>query len=123
MDDRRVNVSRVDRSVVSIGMAGALTNNVGQPDRTGDPDYDDRGGGIAALLSQFTLFLRQLRPEGSVEIEAQIQTVRAQLSSTQPNWAIIRESLRVTRNLLEGVQGNPAGAQILNVLDELIAAR
>lgn len=117
MENRQANVSNVNRSVVSIGTAGAISNNVVQPPAGGPPtDLPD-------LLSRLHGVLPQMPLEPAVrdEIQAEIHTAQAQLGSPRPKQTIIQESLRTIRSLLEGVAGNAAYAGLVGILDRLIA--
>jgi hypothetical protein len=53
------------------------------------------------------------------EATAEIQTIEAQLSSSKPKPAILRESLRTLRNLLEGIASNALAAPLLAMLPAL----
>jgi hypothetical protein len=103
MENQQANVSGVDRSVVSIGTAGAITNNVNAPAR------GDHTGNLPELLARLAGLLPELGlpPEAHAEVEAEIRTVEAQLGSPRPKRAIIDESLCTIRRLLEGVAGMP----------------
>ena len=51
-----------------------------------------------------------------VEIQAQINTIEAQLQSTKPNHAIINESFITIRNVLEGVTGSLLASGLIHHL-------
>jgi len=116
MENRQANVRNVNRSVVSIGNAGAITNQVrAEPlDRT--ETLDEVLARVAALLPETAL-----SPETRAEVEAEIRTVEAQVSSPRPKRAIIHESLRTIRAVLEGAAGNAAYAQLLAMIDRVLA--
>jgi hypothetical protein len=61
-----------------------------------------------------------LSPEARAEVEAEIDTVRAQLKSPKPKALIVREGLRSLRTILEGAGGGVA-AQLLVQLMKLLA--
>lgn len=117
MENRQANVSGVNRSVVSIGSAGAITNQVIEaPGGAGSGSLEDLLAQLDRLLPEMSL-----EPDARDEIQAEIQTARAQLGSPRPKSTIIRESLRTIRGLLEGVAGNAAYAQLAGALDRLLA--
>jgi hypothetical protein len=53
------------------------------------------------------------------EAEAELQTLEAQLRSSKPKSAIVRESLKTLRNLLEGVASNALAAVLLPMFGPL----
>lgn len=116
MENQQANVSGVNRSVVSIGTAGPITNHVSDPSR----------GGHAATLSDLLTDLARLLPEiplrpGEVaEIEAEIRTVQAQLGSPRPRRAVVQESVRAIRGLLQGVAENPAHARLRDLIGRIV---
>jgi hypothetical protein len=55
------------------------------------------------------------------EAEAELLTVEAQLKSSKPKPAIVRESLKTLRNLLEGVASNALAAGLLPLFAPLAA--
>lgn len=117
MENRQANVRGVNRSVVSIGTAGAITNHVDAPARGDRPDeLEEVLARLAGLLPEM-----RLHPEQSAEVDAEIRTVQAQLGSPRPKRAIVQASLRTIRSLLESVAGNAAYAQLLGVIDRLTA--
>jgi hypothetical protein len=117
MENRQANVSGVNGSVVSIGTAGAITNTVNAPPAA------DRTEGLAELLARLAGMLPELRlpPEAHAEVEAEIQTLNAQLGSPRPKPAIVQESLRAIRGVLEGVAGIAAVAELLGWIDRFMA--
>jgi hypothetical protein len=119
MENRQANVGNVNRSVVSIGTAGAISNTVVQPP-AGAPATD-----LPDLLARLSGVLPQMPLEPAVrgEIQAEIHTAQAQLGSPRPKQTIIRESLRTIRGLLEGVAGNAACAELVRMMDGCRDAR
>lgn len=117
MENRQANVRNVNRSVVSIGNAGAITNQVGAHPQ------GDRAGTIEEVLARLGALLPEmaLAPETRAEVEAEIRTVEAQVGSPRPKRAIIHESLRTIRAVLEGAAGNAACAPLLAMIDRLMA--
>jgi hypothetical protein len=79
---------------------------------------------IQALLTQLQENLGQLglTPEALDEAESELQTVEAQLRSSKPKQAILRESLRTLRNLVEGVASNALAAGVLPLFAPVAAA-
>ncbi|HEU0298777.1 MAG TPA: hypothetical protein VFR37_04965 [Longimicrobium sp.] len=117
MENRQTSVSGVNRSVVSIGNAGSITNQVVQaPGEAGSGSLEDLLAQLGRLLPEMPL-----QPAARDEIQAEIRTARAQLGSSRPKSTIIRESLRTIRGLLQGVAGNAAYAQLVVTLDGLLA--
>lgn len=53
------------------------------------------------------------------EAEAELQTLEAQLRSSKPKNAIVQESLKTLRNLLEGVASNALAAALLPMFGPL----
>lgn len=117
MENLQANVSRVDRSVVSIGTSGAITNHVN------DPSRGDRAATLPELLADLAGLLPEmpLRPEEVAGIEAEIRTAQAQLGSPRPRRAIVQESLCAIRGLLQSVAENPAHARLRDLIDRLAA--
>ena len=79
---------------------------------------------IQALLTQLQQNLGQLSltPEALAEAQSELQTVEAQLRSSKPKPAILRESLRTLRNLVEGVASNALAAGVLPLFAPVAAA-
>jgi hypothetical protein len=117
MENRQANVRNVNGSVVSIGNAGAITNQVGA-----EPP-GDRAGTLEEVLSRLAALLPELTlpPETRAELEAEIRTVEAQVGSPRPKKAIIHESMRTIRAVLEGAAGNAAYVQLLALIDRFLA--
>jgi hypothetical protein len=116
MENRQANVRNVNRSVVSIGNAGAITNQVGAEPQNRAGTVDEVLARVAALLPELAL-----PPETRAEVEAEIRTVEAQVGSPRPKRAIIHESLRTIRAVLEGAAGNAATAPLLALIDRVMA--
>lgn len=78
-------------------------------------------------VRELTAALRQklaslpLTKETKQEAEAELQTVEAQLRSSKPKIAILQESLRTLRHLIEGVASNALAAGILPLFEPLAA--
>jgi hypothetical protein len=117
MENRQANVRNVNRSVVSIGNAGAITNQVGA-----NPQ-GERAGSLEEVLARLAALLPEmaLPPETRAEVEAEIRTAEAQVGSPRPKRAIIHESMRTIRAVLEGGAGNAAYAQLLAMVDRVLA--
>lgn len=79
---------------------------------------------IENLLTQVKSALGSLQMQDEVhrEAEAEIQTVEAQLKSSKPKSAIIRESLVTLRALIEGVASNALAAGLLPLFVPVAAA-
>lgn len=116
MEHQQANVSGVSKSVVSIGTSGAITNNV--IETTGGA----HAGSLPDLLAELAALLpgMPLAPDARDEIQAEIQTARAQLGSPRPRQPVIQECLRTIRALLEEVAGSAAYAGIVGMLEKLI---
>lgn len=117
MENRQANVRNVNRSVVSIGDSGAITNQVGVQAQ------GDRAGTLEEVLARLATLLPELRlpPNTRAEVEAEIRTVEAQVGSPRPKRAIIHESMRTIRAVLEGAAGNAACAPLLGMIDRVMA--
>ena len=63
-----------------------------------------------------------LAAEARAEAEAEIQTLEAQLRSSKPKPAILRESLKTLRNIIEGVAASAVATQVLLLFAPLAAA-
>ena len=76
---------------------------------------------IRALVSSFREKLSELPLDQAdkSDAEAELQTLEAQLRSSKPKTAIIRESLKTLRNLLEGVASNALAAVLLPMFGPL----
>jgi hypothetical protein len=75
-----------------------------------------------ALMEEFRRALAEL-PLGAnhaAEADAEISTIDAQLRSTKPKPAIIRESLKTLRSLLEGVASNVVAAKLIVSIGTLL---
>jgi len=116
MENRQANVRNVNRSVVSIGNAGAITNRVGT-------EPLDRAVAIDELLARLGTLLpeMELPPETRAEVEAEIRTLAAQVGSPRPKWSIVHESLSTIRQVLNGIAGNAAYAQVRAMIDRVMA--
>lgn len=57
-----------------------------------------------------------LKPEDKKEVEADIETIEAQLSSPKPKSVIIKECLGTIRNILEGITGSILASGLCNML-------
>lgn len=79
---------------------------------------------VQTLLTSLQQNLHSLgfTPETLAEAQAEIQTLEAQLRSTKPKSAILRESLRTLRNLVEGVASNALASGILPLFAPIAAA-
>lgn len=78
-------------------------------------------GGLVARLRENTSRL-QMEPAVSREYEAELQTLDSQLSSPKPKRAIISESLRSVRTILEGASGNMIASSLLPSVSAVLAA-
>ena len=76
---------------------------------------------IRALVSSFREKLSELPLDQAdkSDAEAELQTLEAQLQSSKPKTAIVRESLKTLRNLLEGVASNALAAVLLPMFGPL----
>ena len=76
---------------------------------------------IRALVSSFREKLSELPLDQAdkSDAEAELQTLEAQLRSSKPKTATIRESLKALRNLLEGVASNALAAVLLPMFGPL----
>ncbi len=55
------------------------------------------------------------------EVEAEIRTIEAQLSSPQPKSPIIKTALQSAQRVLEGAAGNVAGSGLTNLFGEALS--
>lgn len=62
----------------------------------------------------------KLPTEQQAEVKAELDTLGAQLSSPKPKAAVIRESLRSLRTVLEGAAGGAAGQLLLELVKGLL---
>lgn len=60
-----------------------------------------------------------LDAENAAELQADIATIRAQLTSPRPKSEIIRQSLRTARTILEGATGSLAASGLLELLQHI----
>jgi hypothetical protein len=70
---------------------------------------------LASFVERVRAVLPELRlePEQRVEIEAELTTLAIQAKSPKPKAAVVRESLRSLRNVLEGTTGSIIASGIL----------
>ena len=61
-----------------------------------------------------------LPPERAKELTSEIQTIEAQIASPKPKATIISESLKSTRNILEGTTGSLIAAKLHEILHGVI---
>lgn len=68
----------------------------------------DNTQALKMFVQQFKASMEQIpfSPEDKAEASAELVTIEAQLESPRPKAAVITESLKTLRNLLEGVAGN-----------------
>jgi hypothetical protein len=88
-----------------------------QISRVNQFDLDAVQGFLRDLQSQVSKL--NLKQDLEQEIEAEVKTVEAQISSPKPKHNVIRESLNSVRKILEGAGGNLA-AQLLVRLGPLL---
>jgi hypothetical protein len=79
---------------------------------------------VEGLVSQIEAALPKLKlpPDAAAEVNAELATARAQLSSPKPKAAVIRSALDTVHRVLEGAAGNFAGtilAEIIKVLAQM----
>jgi hypothetical protein len=63
-----------------------------------------------------------LNAEDMAEIEADINTVQSQISSSRPKKSILRECLSSMQRLLEGIAGSVVAQQLIPLIPPLIAS-
>lgn len=73
---------------------------------------------IGRLRSEITQI--PLGEDKKLEVEAEIRTIEAQLSSPQPKASIIQEALRSTQRVLEGAAGSVAGSGLTTLIGEAL---
>jgi hypothetical protein len=58
----------------------------------------------------------ELQPDKKKELEAELQTLESQLASPKPKMTVIKECLRSSRSILEGVAGSAIASGLLHKL-------
>jgi len=77
---------------------------------------------IAKIIEelQSRMAKERLKPEEEAQVKSEIACVETQLAAPRPNVRVIKESLRSTRAILEGVAGNAVFQGILTALGILL---
>ncbi|CAK1746763.1 AbiTii domain-containing protein [Vibrio crassostreae] len=73
---------------------------------------------LKEFIEQFNKYSTQLEIDAPLkeELQAEVSTVEVQLNSPKPKPAIINESVKTIRNILEGISGSLIASGLLTVL-------
>lgn len=106
-----INILNVQSMVGSQIQQGTNTSTQTQSQSIAQNDLNT----IEALLTSLKQNLIEigLKDEASTDAEAEIQTIEAQLRSSKPKSAILRESFKTLRNLIEGVASNAVASAVI----------
>lgn len=103
MQEQHIHISGVTGSQIQIGSNSSSQHQANQ--KTGD---------TAALKSVADALLAALEQSNLVgdaadELRAEIATLKAQAASPKPKWAIVKESAKCVKTIVEGAAGNVLG--------------
>jgi hypothetical protein len=106
-----INILHVQSMVGSQIQQGSSSSTQTQSQSITQNDLNE----IGVLLSSIKQNLTEigLTGDANTDAEAEIQTIEAQLRSSKPKSAILRESFKTLRNLIEGVASNAVAAGVL----------
>ena|SRR5258708_3821429 len=95
-------------SVINVGTMYGSTIQQGTEHTSATIDYKSKESGLRHLLGQIrgSTNALELSPAALTQLEVDIQTVEAQLSSPHPKPVVVAESLQSMRNILEGIVGS-----------------